>query len=72
MAASMDRSGSLEPACHYTRPAPIRPPNPFPGHSERSIPGWTHSSVPSAQVSRFQIGTTSLSVSISQRQASNA
>src|SRR5262249_21165587 len=36
------------------------------------IPGWTHSSVPSAQDSRFQIGTTSFSVSIIQRQASKA
>ena len=35
-------------------------------------PGWTHSSLPSAQFSFFQIGTTSLSVSISHRQASNA
>src|SRR3954470_14900071 len=36
------------------------------------IPGCTHSSVPSAQFSRFQIGTRSLSVSMSQRQASKA
>ncbi len=34
-------------------------------------PGWIHSSLPSAQISFFQIGTTSLSVSISQRHASN-
>src|SRR4051812_18067711 len=32
---------------------------------EALMPGWTHSSVPSARDSRFQIGTTSLSVSIS-------
>src|SRR4051794_16940440 len=35
------------------------------------MPGWTHSSVPSTQTSFFQIGTTSLRVSISHRQASN-
>ena len=35
-------------------------------------PGWIHSSLPSAQISFFQIGTTSLSVSISHRHASNA
>src|SRR6516164_3714077 len=34
--------------------------------------GWTHSVVPSAQCSFFQIGTISLRRSIANRQASNA
>ena len=44
----------------------------IPEHVYFSRPGCTHSSAPSDQVSRFQMGTTSFKVSMSQRQASNA
>ena len=40
--------------------------------SRCSLPGWTHSLVPSAQCSRFQIGTSCLSVSISHWPAAKA
>ena len=42
------------------------------GAAGASSPGWTHSEVPSAQFSHFQIGTTSLMRSISQAAAAKA